>query len=111
VQDACGAISSHWADHGQELKGMTPPAAPGQTQIVVTAAPAIEKTSINITSTPPGADIEVNGSFSGNTPSIIQVDSGKNEVKVSKKGYAIWTRTLSVKGGTITLNAELEQQP
>jgi hypothetical protein len=93
------------------LKAITPPPAPGQTPIVVTAVPAVEKTSLNITSTPPGADIEINGNFSGNTPSIVQVDPGKNEVKVSKKGYAPWTRTLTVKGGTITLDAELEQQP
>jgi hypothetical protein len=111
VQDACTAIMSHWTEHGQELKAMAVPPPPGQTQIVVASAPSADKTSLNITSTPPGADIEINGNFSGNTPSIIQVDPGKNDVKVSKKGYASWTRTLSVKGGTITLNADLEQQP
>lgn len=110
VQDACAAITGHWTEHAQELKAMAPPPLPGQAPIVVSAPAAAEKTSLNITSTPPGADIEINGNFSGNTPSIIQVDPGKNEVKVSKKGYAPWTRTLTVKGGTITLNAELDAE-
>jgi hypothetical protein len=111
VQDACGAIMKHWQDHGTELAAMqtAPPAGP--TQIVVTTAAAAAKTSINVTSTPPGAEIEINGSFSGNTPSIVEVEPGKNEVKVTKKGFEPWARMLNVKGGTITLSVELEAKP
>jgi hypothetical protein len=111
VQDACGAILDHWAAHGKELSAMPPPPPPTQTQVVVTTAPVAEKARLSLNSTPAGADIEINGSFVGNTPSILEVDPGQNEVKVTKKGYAPWTRTLTVKGGTITLNAELEAAP
>jgi hypothetical protein len=29
---------------------------------------------------------------------------------VRKKGYQPWTRTMNVTGGSVTVNAELEQQ-
>jgi hypothetical protein len=111
VQDSCGAILAHWTAHAKEIAAMAAPTSGGQapTQVVVTSAAAPVTTKLNISSTPPGADIEINGNFVGNTPSIVEVDPGKNDVKVTKKGYAPWSRTLTIKGGTITLNAELEQ--
>lgn len=90
------------------------PAVPGPPVVVMAAgaAPvptvAAEKASINLTSTPAGADITINGSFVGNTPSLVEVDAGENTVVISKKGYQDWTRTLKIKGGTINLNAELD---
>lgn len=111
VQDSCAAILNHWTAHAKEIAATSSPTPAGQTptNIAVTTTPVVEKAKINVTSTPPGADIEINGNFVGNTPSILDVDPGKNEVKVTKKGYAVWTRTLTVKGGAITLNADLEQ--
>jgi hypothetical protein len=109
VQDACSSILDHWTKHAKEIAAMAPPPPPGQTQVVVTTAPIVEKAKISVNSTPAGADIEINGNFVGNTPSILEVDPGNNEVKIAKKGYAPRARTLTVKGGTITLNAELEQ--
>jgi PEGA domain len=111
VQDACGAMMDHWTAHAKEIAAMASPAAAGQetAQVVAaTAAVAAEKAKISVSSTPGGADIEINGEFVGNTPSVVEVGSGKNEVKVTKKGFAPWTRTLTVTGGTVTLNAELE---
>ncbi len=110
VQDSCAAILTHWAAHAREIAAMPSPPPSGQapTQVVVSAATVAEKTKLNIASTPPGADIEINGNFVGNTPSIIEVDPGTNEVKVTKKGFTLWSKTLIIKGGTITLNADLE---
>jgi len=108
VQDSCGAILEHWTAHAKEIAAMASPPPAGQTQVVVTTAPIAEKANISVNSTPSGADIEINGNFVGNTPSILEVDPGKNEVKVTKKGFVPWDRTLTVKGGTITLNADLE---
>jgi hypothetical protein len=111
VQDACGAILSHWTEHAKEIAAMTVHSAkaegPAGTAAVATASVA-EKAKISVSSTPAGADIEINGNFVGNTPSVVEVDAGKSEVKVTKKGFAAWSRTLTVTGGTITLNAELE---
>ena len=66
--------------------------------------------SLNVESTPPGADIEIDGAFVGNTPSTIIVQSGSHQITVKKKGFAVWDRTFNITGGSIHLNAELEQQ-
>lgn len=112
VQDACGAMLNHWIAHAKEIAAMAVPSpegqAAGQAQVGAVTALAAEKAKISVSSTPAGADIEINGNFVGNTPSVLEVDAGKNEVKVTKKGFASWSRTLTVTGGTITLNAELE---
>lgn len=69
------------------------------------------QTSLTIDSTPPGADIEIDGAFVGNTPSTVTVAVGSHQIAVKKKGFTGWTKTLNVTGGAIHLSAELEQQP
>jgi hypothetical protein len=79
----------------------------------VAAAPAATSTaqaSLMIDSTPPGADIEVDGGFVGNTPSTVAVAPGNHQIAVKKKGFADWTKTLNVTGGNIHLSAELAPQ-
>ncbi len=81
------------------------PAAPAQ-------APApTAQANLIIDSTPTGADIEVDGGFVGNTPSTVTVAPGSHEVTVKKKGYSDWSRKLNVTGGSVHLNAEMEQLP
>jgi hypothetical protein len=71
-------------------------------------APASAK--LQLGSDPPGADIEVDGSFVGNTPSDVQVAEGEHTVSVKKTGFKNWQRTLKVTGGSsVHLNAELEK--
>jgi hypothetical protein len=72
------------------------------------APPAIVQASLVIVSTPPGADIEIDGAFVGNTPSTIPVANGSHEITVQKKGFSDWTRKLSVTGGSIHLSADLD---
>ncbi|MGA7291605.1 MAG: PEGA domain-containing protein [Terriglobales bacterium] len=45
---------------------------------------------LQIGSTPPGADIEVDGSFVGNTPSDVEVAEGDHTVIVKKAGFKDW---------------------
>jgi hypothetical protein len=79
-----------------------PPAPPN-------AAPAAAtQVSVVVESTPPGADIEVDGAFVGNTPSTVSVAPGSHQIAVKKKGFADWTKTLNITGGNVHLNAELE---
>jgi hypothetical protein len=66
--------------------------------------------SLNIESTPPGADIEIDGAFVGNTPSSITVAPGSHQIGIKKKGFTNWTKTLNVTGGMVHLNAELEKE-
>jgi hypothetical protein len=80
--------------------GVMPPPPP--------APPAALQASIVIESTPPGADIEIDGAFVGNTPSSVTVAPGPHEITVKKKGFADWSRKLTVTGGNVHLNAEME---
>jgi len=73
-------------------------------------APAAQA-SLSIDSTPAGADIEIDGAFVGNTPSTLTLAPGSHQIAVKKKGFTGWTKTLNVTGGTVHLNAELEQEP
>jgi serine protease Do len=62
-----------------------------------------------ITSTPDGADIEVDGVFLGNTPSEISVAEGKRVIRVTKKGYVPYERTIQAQpNGSQRISAELD---
>lgn len=64
---------------------------------------------ISISSTPAGADIEIDGVFLGNTPSDLAIAEGKRVVKITKKGYQPYERTLQVQpGGSQRIAAELD---
>ena len=114
VQDACEGIAKDWTAHGPQmraaaLKSVTPaapsaPAAPETAQGGNSPVPRV-----SVASTPDGADIEVDGSFVGNTPSIIELSPGEHTVVVKKPGYQQWQRKLKVTGGEIKLNANLQQ--
>ena len=67
--------------------------------------------SLVIESMPAGADIEIDGAFVGNTPSTISAVLGDHRISVRKKGFADWSKTLTVIGGTVHLSAVLEQPP
>jgi len=65
---------------------------------------------LQIGSTPPGADIEVDSNFVGNTPSEVQVGEGDHTVVVKKLGFKNWERKLkSSAGSSVSLNAEMEK--
>jgi len=66
-------------------------------------------TSVHITSSPSGAEIEIDGAFVGNTPSKVELDRGEHDVTISKSGFKKYNRKVRLSGGEITLNAELER--
>ncbi|HZL53088.1 MAG TPA: AAA family ATPase [Terracidiphilus sp.] len=78
-------------------------------KLVGKSAPA--QAFLTIDSNPAGADIEIDGAFVGNAPSIIAVGPGSHQVYVEMKGFSSWKKTLSVTGGKIHLNAELVPLP
>jgi hypothetical protein len=85
----------------------------GATDGAGTPAPGVGPTPVPrvvVTSTPDGADIEIDGSFVGNTPSTVEVAVGEHSVVVKKAGYEPWERKLKVSGGDIKLSAELEKK-
>jgi hypothetical protein len=63
--------------------------------------------TVDIASTPSGADIEIDGKFVGNTPSTIDIPPGDHEIAVKKSGFANWDKKISVSAGHINVSAEL----
>jgi hypothetical protein len=92
---------ANFADASVATAPTPAPAAP--------AAPVLA--SLAIDSTPAGADVEIDDAFVGNTPSTVSVAPGSHKITVKKKGFADWTKTLNVTGGSVHLNAELEPAP
>src|SRR6185437_9978847 len=110
VQGACAAIDKHWSANAAELSAVTPPPPPPVAAAAPVSAPA-DKANLMIEASVPGADIEVDGEFMGNTPSTISIVPGKHAITVKKKGYADWSRTMNVSGSAVRLNAEMDLKP
>jgi len=69
------------------------------------------KTVLQITSTPDGAQVQLDGADVGNTPLNVTVAAGKHEISVKKTGYSDWGTTIGASGGTVQVNAALVQTP
>ncbi len=70
-------------------------------------APAGQPATVTIKSDPDGADIELDGSFIGNTPTTLQIPPGPHSIAVVK-GSAKWERLIQIQpGANLTLNATL----
>ena len=118
VQTACEAIRTDWAKNSVSIRtAEATEAAAAMAKEKPAAAPQLQQvaessvTKLSVASNPPGADIEIDGGFVGNTPSALDVTSGDHTVKVSKNGYTAWERKLKTNGGNVNLNVELEAQP
>jgi hypothetical protein len=114
VKDACEGIAKDWSANSAQIRAAgVKPAAPmpsvvPASAVSITSAP-IPIPKISVFSTPEAADIEIDGSFVGNTPSVVEVATGDHVVIVTKSGYKAWQRKLKVSGGEIKLTAELEK--
>jgi hypothetical protein len=62
---------------------------------------------LDISSTPAGADIEIDGKFVGSTPSSITVGPGDHDIVVKKTGFTAWERKITASTGHVNLIAEL----
>ncbi len=142
VQDACEAITKDWAEHGASMRAASAAAAAPVAAAPVAAAPVAAQSAapppigapaakdppaqfpaaqpaqtpasgkISIVSSPDGADIEIDGSFVGNTPSDLQVADGDHIIRVKKPGFKDWERQMKISAGSnVHLNAELEKLP
>jgi hypothetical protein len=71
------------------------------------AMAAAAASGLTIDASVPNCDIEVDGSFVGNTPSTLNLAPGKHDIVVKKAGYKDWTRSMTVASGTIRVSAEM----
>jgi PEGA domain len=108
VKDACEAISHDWPSRVGKVTAQRQAA-----QLVTVseeAAPSSVASKIAVSSTPANADITLDGSFVGNTPSEIDVTAGDHTLTVSKSGFKPWERKFKATGGSVNINAQLESQ-
>jgi hypothetical protein len=65
---------------------------------------------VNVSSTPSGADVLIDGEFVGNCPAALKLAPGKHNVMVKMSGYKDWSRDLTVQSGSeVQLSATLEK--
>jgi len=87
----------------------TPANTPAQSVVASSSSGSVSAT-LQMESDPPGAEIEIDGSFVGDTPSDVRITEGEHTVMVKKTGFKDWGRKLKVSGGSsVHLNAELEK--
>lgn len=92
----------------QYASAPVPPPAPAPSGLAEKATR--EKVRCNFTSTPPDADITVDGSYVGNTPSEIGLTTGKHLVVIAKVGFGEWKRELTVSSDSVVnVTANLQQ--
>lgn len=113
VKDACESIEKDWPARSAKMLSQPPQTASQPATLMTvseTSAPAAQPNQISMSSTPNGADIEIDGSYVGSTPSVIDVAAGDHSVVITKSGYKSWQRKIKVSGGSVNVSAELEKQ-
>jgi hypothetical protein len=65
---------------------------------------------VSVTSAPVSGEIEVDGEFMGNTPSVLDLQPGEHTIAIKKPGYKPWEKKLKVTGGSVSVSAELESE-
>jgi len=86
-----------------DLAKFAPPKMPEPVPVAPTQA------TMQVESTPAGADIELDGAFAGNTPSALGVTTGEHTIKITKPGYKVWERKIRISTGTVKVMGELEK--
>ena len=75
-------------------------------------APSAENmpSTIELKSTPDGAEISIDGKYVGNTPTTLHLTVGDHVIKFEKPGFKPWERTLTItQGESTTIPAALEK--
>ena len=87
-----------------------PEPLPAATPKPTTGKAEERRVTCDLTSTPSGAEITVDGKYVGSTPSKIGLDTGEHVVVFSLPGFAAWRRELSVTAGSqLTVSAILQK--
>jgi hypothetical protein len=82
---------------------------PGSLQQPALIAAAPQEVIVDFRSTPTGADITVDGSMVGSTPSSISLSPGEHIITISKQDFRTYERTMTVKAGHPVVAAYLQQ--
>ena len=96
----------------QQVPSSSPAATPnaGPTDTTPVSPDPGATAELEVSSTPDGADIEIDGNFVGSTPSTVGVVAGPHQLTVKKAGFKPWERKITVSSGHIKIDATLESQ-
>jgi len=96
----------------QQVPPSSPDATPnaGPTDTTPVSPDQGAAAELDVSSTPDGADIEIDGNFVGSTPSTVGVVAGPHQLSVKKAGFKPWERKITVSSGHIKIDATLEAQ-
>ena len=113
-QPAVSAGSTQSRSTQSSTQSSTTPATNAVSPVQATSPAAAEvnreKIKCNFSSTPPGAEITLDGRYVGNTPSTVGVSTGTHVVVLFMPGFAQWKRELTVSSGSdLNVNAALQK--
>jgi hypothetical protein len=80
----------------------SPDAVPAGPNAVAPAGPSAVSdavASVQLSSDPTGAEITIDGSYAGNTPSLIKLRPGTHSIRMTLRGYAPWERSIETVAG------------
>ena len=84
--------------------------ASGQPASPTITAVAVQAGSIEVKSSPDGAEVYADTSFIGNAPATLKLSPGQHIIRVSANGYKDWSRDIAVQSGSEAhLTATLEK--
>jgi hypothetical protein len=67
--------------------------------------------SVDVKSSPDGAEITIDDKYMGSTPSTLRLAPGDHKIRLEKSGFKVWERTLAVgAGGNANINATLDKE-
>jgi len=82
-----------------------------QTPVPAVASQPGESVKCSFTSTPPGAEVTIDGRYLGSTPSMIRLSTGIHTIQVTLPGFSEWKKDLTVTAGSeLTVNAILQKK-
>jgi PEGA domain len=81
-------------------QGLARPSAQARLMNPPVRIPGQEFASIDFASTPSGAEILIDGSFVGDTPSRLRVPAGRHTIAIRLSGYETWTQSIQVEPGS-----------
>jgi PEGA domain len=82
-------------------------AAPLKTDDSASSRDTIEAALVDVSSTPTGADVDVDGRLFGRTPSTIILSPRSHEIAIKKSGFIVWRKKFKLSSGHINVNVEL----
>ena len=70
------------------------------------------KGTLEVSSEPSGAEVYINGNYTGETPITVELEAGNYTVEISKEGYEEYTTNVEVNAGDTTkITAQLREKP